>query len=105
MSFDPKNRPQITISLDAKVHEVATAQAKKLGYSVTGYVTLLFEAAYAARFGKSGDKELDQVVAGTLMLHGSGIDYAAIAKALGVTEETVEKVVGAWFDVRGEVAA
>ncbi len=103
MAFNPRTRTvekiKLTIEVDRRVETKLLEMGKKLGFSVAGCATVLFEAAYAARFGKdgSGDPELDAVVAATLILHGSGIDFTIIAKTLGTDEETVERIIGAWL--------
>lgn len=94
-----RKKTAIAIEVDERVTSKLEEMGKKFGFTATGCAMILFETAYAARFGKdgSGDRELDAMVAATLILHGSGIDFTIIAKTLGTDEETVERIVGAWL--------
>ncbi len=79
-----------------KLHEVA----KSKGYTATGYATLLYEAAFAARIGQERDApvtdvELDEQVRLVFACAGQG-DTAAIAKAIGIPPARVEKILKAW---------
>lgn len=89
-------RHQVNIDLDEKVYEKLTAMARERGYSTTAYAKILFDAAYAARHGKSGDIELDALVGCVVVLWGAQKDTATIAAALKLQESTVSRIVSAW---------
>ena len=78
------------------VNAALKAEAAKKGMSFSAYAATLLEVAWAARHGQSGDFELDRTVAGTLLLAGSGLDLDAIGATLGVSEDLVDKIVGAF---------
>lgn len=87
---------QINISLDPRVFERMGQEAAKAGLSRTAYAATLLNAAWAARFGKSMDPELDRVVSGVLLLNGIGYDAAKAAETLRVEPQVVEKILRVW---------
>lgn len=94
---------QLNISIDDKVHSNLSTMARDASMPVSTYAKVLFEAAYAARWNSSGDLTLDaKVGAAVVLFFGAKKDSATIAKALGVSEPLVEKIVSAW---RREVLA
>lgn len=84
--------------MSQKVAEIIEREARARGYSKAAYTTMLFEAAYAARFGKSEDAELTAKVELVLVLWGTSKDVTTIALAVGLSEVTVEKILKAWRD-------
>ena len=90
------NKRQITLMVGDKVHEQATKLAKTAGMSLTAYVTLLFEAAYAARCKETGDIDLDTAVSRVALLFGSEFDIAGIRQATGLSEVFVGRTISAW---------
>lgn len=73
-------------------------EAIRRGVSTTGFAIVLFEAVYAARAmpGGTGDSDLDAAVARSVILFANGLDTAAIAPAVGLSEPTVVKILDAW---------
>lgn len=96
-----------TRQINIKVSERVFAQLQKAGetagMSATAYGKVLFDAAYSARCKPTGDLDLDAQVSAALILHGSGMDFETISRALHCSEERVERIVGAWF-ARDEAA-
>ncbi len=97
---------QVTIKLLPKHHARLFEEAKRHGYALSTYAQLLFEAAFAARMGQLADKpatdaELDQQVRQALILAGIG-DRGAIAKATGLAEPVVAKILDGFAAVRRE---
>lgn len=91
---------QLNIDVPMKTYEAIERFAKAKGISTRAYSKALFDAAFAARCGVTGDRDLDAVVAGTLLLHGK-LDSSEIAATLGTTEATVEKIRRAWEQANG----
>lgn len=87
---------QLGLRVPAAVYKGLGAMADKAGTSRTGYAQLLLIAAYSARCAPSGDRDLDAAVGRVAVLWGEGLDTAAIAKAVGLSEPTVVRIVGAW---------
>lgn len=87
---------QINFKIDDKVKERLAVAAKAAGMSPTMYAKMLFEAAYAARHGATGDRDLDATVAAALILSGAELDSDEIARALKCSEETVTRIKSAW---------
>jgi len=56
---------QINFRVEGAMYRGLTKFANAQGQSVSGYAKLLFEAAYTARCGETGDKALDKAVAKT----------------------------------------
>jgi hypothetical protein len=91
---------QINLRVTPLVYRNMQKRAGEKGLSVGGYAKLLFEAAYAARVGREKempvtDADLDGQVRGVFCLAGE-FDTATIAKALGVPESLVVKVLDGW---------
>jgi len=89
----------ITLRVTGKAYQRLGQMARQRGYSATGYAHLLFEAAFAARIGQERgdpvtDAELDQQVRLVFACAGQG-DTAAIAKATGMPEARVERILHA----------
>lgn len=100
MVFRPAERKQFGIAVSATVHDGVAKRAAQLGMAPTSYAKLLFEAGYAARIGQErgeepADAELDEQVRLVFALAGQA-DTAAIAKATGVPEPRVVKILDAW---------
>ncbi|WP_210482724.1 hypothetical protein [Microvirga antarctica] len=95
----------LTVSVNERVYDELTSMAKKAGMSATAYAQALFLAAYSARCGVKDDPDLSDAVAGTLILHGAGLDSTAIAKTLGIAERDAVRIVTTWRDSRAKVAA
>lgn len=96
----------VTIKLLPKQHQRLHEEAKRHGYAPTTYAQLLFEAAFAARMGQladtpASDAELDHQVRQALILAGIG-DTTEIARATGLTEATVDRILTAWRELRRE---
>lgn len=84
---------QINISVDDRVHDKLGAMARERGYSLSAYAKMLFDAAYAARSGKSGDLELDALVGCVLVLSAAKKDIGVIAAALKLQDRTVTRII------------
>lgn len=87
---------QLTFSVDDKVYQRLTDMARQRDMSTGPYAKVLFEAAYAARHRQSGDPDLDARVGLAVVLLGAKQDSATIAKAIGLSEPTVLKIIDAW---------
>ncbi len=90
----------ITLTVDDRVYAKLTDMARKRSYTTTTYAQMLFDAAYASRVGVMSDVDIDAQIARAIILHGSKQDTAVIAKAVGLSESTVTKVIGAWRSER-----
>ena len=104
MAREPNKAPirrQINIAIDERVHTRLTAMAGDAGVPLSTYARTLFEAAYAARCGETGDHDLDATVAAALILTASGMDAEQIARALGTTEIVALRIVDAWREAAG----
>lgn len=88
----------VTLTIGDKVKENLARMAQARGMSTTGFAIVLFEAAYAARAmpGGTGDADLDAAVARAVILFANGLDTAAIAPAVGLSEATVVRILDAW---------
>lgn len=89
----------ITIKVAPKAHQRLHELGKPRGYSATAYAQLLFEAGFAARIGHErgapvSDHELDDQVRLVFACAGQG-DTAAIAKATGLPEPRVDRILQA----------
>ncbi|TIL30005.1 hypothetical protein [Mesorhizobium sp.] len=98
--FEPAERKQFAIQVSPKVFDAVTKRAREQGLTPTGYAKLLFEAGFAARIGQEraapvDDAELDRQVTLVFACAGHG-DVAAIKKATGVAEATIERILKAW---------
>jgi hypothetical protein len=99
-------RRQISISVSEKVHERLATLATAAGMSVTAYANILFDAAYAARVGTSMDRSIDTSVSRVVVLWGTGMDAAEIAKVIGFSTGWCAQVIDAWrAEIRGRTAA
>jgi len=97
----------VTLRISAKTRDrlSATAKAKGLG-STTAYAQMLFDAGYAARIGQEReeppvDRELDTQVRLVFACAGQA-DTAAIAKATGVPEPRVVRILEGFKALRRE---
>ena len=88
--------PLISFDISDKVAAQLSEHAKKHGYSRTAYAQMLFDAAYAARFGFHDDRDLKSKVELVLVLHAARLDSQVIAQAVGLSESTVERIKNAW---------
>jgi hypothetical protein len=89
-------RFQINFSVSKPVFDRLAKEAANHNIARGGYAKVLFNAAYSARFGETGDQTLDATVAAALLLHGAGLDASRIALALKCSEETVSRIVVAF---------
>jgi hypothetical protein len=92
---------QLNIKVDDKVLENLGKMARAASMPPSTYARVLFDAAYAARCGKSPDEDLNATVAAALILSGAELDSAAIARALKCSEATVVRISQAWRKFRG----
>lgn len=100
----PAPKRQINIWVDAKVYACLNDMARKASMPTGTLARLLFEAAYAARCGETGDHELDALVARVAFLWSAAVDVAASARMLGISEALVCRIRDAWrVEVAGEV--
>lgn len=96
----------LSIPVSQGQHRHLTAAAERLGYPASRYAALLFEAAYAARIGQEresppADRELDEQVRLVFALAGQA-STAAIARATGVPEHRVVRILDAWKSFGGK---
>lgn len=90
---------QVNFNVSAKAGETLEREAGARGYSRTAYAAMLFEAAFAARFGRENtDFELKAVIEMVLVLWGSKKETATIAAAVGLSEPSVERILKTWRD-------
>jgi hypothetical protein len=90
---------QINFSVDDRVYSKLEKMAAEKSMATSRYAAVLFEAAYAARCGfAQGDVELEAAVARSVLLGAAGSDTATIAKAVGLSEATVDRIRHAWRD-------
>lgn len=104
MAFQPAPKKQLNILVENKVFAGVEARAAKLGLKTSTYANLLFNAAYAVRVGQEretpvDDSELDEQVKLVFCLAGQA-DAAAIAKATGVKEPLVQKILDGFRQYR-----
>lgn len=105
-----KESEQITFNVTPKVKARLREGGEKLGYATGRYAKMLFEAGYAARIGQERDqppidRELDDQVRLVFALAGQA-DTKAIAKAVGIPEERVVRILDGWREVgKGEKPA
>jgi hypothetical protein len=90
----------ITVKLPPKAHQKLFEMGKARGYQPSAYAQLLFDAAFAARIGQErddpvSDADLDDQVRLVFALAGQA-DTAAIAKATGVPEPRVTRILEGW---------
>ncbi len=103
MKFHPRESRQFGIVVSLKVHENVCRRARELGLSATGLTTMFFDAGYAARIGQErddpvSDADLDEQVRLVFACAGQS-NTAAIARATGVPEARVERILAAWKTV------
>lgn len=99
------NPISITIKVPAAAHMKLHQMGKARAYKPSDYAQLLFDAAFAARIGQERgapvtDAELDQQVRLVFACAGQA-DTAAIAKATGVPEPRVVKILDGFRTIRG----
>lgn len=90
----------IPVKVTPRAHQRLHEMAKAKGYSASGYATLLYEAAFSARIGQERgdpvtDADLDEQVRLVFACAGQA-DTAAIAKATGIPEPRVVKILQGW---------
>lgn len=90
-------RRKVEFTLPEPLARKIEAAAKEKGQTFPAYCRILMEAAWSARCAPTGDRDLDATVSAVLILHGSGMDFDAIGRALKVDDAVVDKIVGAWF--------
>jgi len=93
-------KKQFGIAVSPQVYDGVARRAKAMGLSPTSYAKLLFEAGFAARIGHerqlpADDAELDEQCRLVFALAGQG-DTAAIAKATGIKEARVVRILDGW---------
>lgn len=96
----------ITLKVLPRMHQHMHEMGRKLGYTGTQYAELLLSATFAARVGQErreepSDRELDEQVKLVFACAGQG-STAAIAKATGVPEARVVKILEAWRTLKKE---
>ena len=64
----PVGKKYLNVAVNAKVYDRVQALAKAAGMPAGTFATLLFEAAYAARCGETGDVALDTAVSRVALL-------------------------------------
>lgn len=94
----------INLRVHPKVHHRLREMGKERGYTPTAYAHLLFEAAFAARVGQEKDApvtdaELDEQVRLVFACAGQG-NTSAIARATGLPEARVVRILDAWREAR-----
>lgn len=90
----------VNLKLHPKVYQRLHDMGKPRGYTPTAYAHLLFDAGFAARVGQVRgdlvtDAELDEQVKLVFACAGQG-DTAAIARATGLPEARVVRILDAW---------
>jgi len=97
----------VTIKVAAKAHQRLFEAAKARGYrSAAAYAQILFDAGFAARVGQERgepvtDDELDRQVRLVFACAGQG-DTAAIARATGIPEARVERILEGFRTLKRE---
>lgn len=94
----------INLKVHPKVYQQLHVMGKPRGYTPTAYAHLLFEAGFAARVGQEKDApvtdvELDEQVRLVFACAGQG-DTAAIARATGMPEARVVRILDAWREAK-----
>ena len=92
----PVVRKQFAFNVDERLYLKIVEQARQLDMSPTRYAQSLFEAAYAARHGNTGDPIVETVVGAALVLWGLKFDVPTIARNLNLTEPQVELLISRW---------
>ncbi len=92
----PVGKKYLNVAVNAKVYDRVQALAKAAGMPAGTFATLLFEAAYAARCGETGDVALDTAVSRVALLFGTGFDVTSICQATGLSAGFVERTTEAW---------
>lgn len=90
----------VTLKVLPRMHQRMHDMGRALGYTGTQYAELLLNAAFAARVGhergeEPTDRELDEQVRLVFACAGQG-STAAIAKATGVPEHRVVRILEGW---------
>jgi hypothetical protein len=96
----------VTLKVPPRMHQRMHEMGRTLGYTGTQYAELLLNAAFAARVGQErgeepSDRELDEQVKLVFACGGQG-NTAAIARATGVPEHRVVKILEAWRTLKNE---
>ena len=97
---------KITISIPGRAHDNLVDMARAASMPTVKYAELLFGAAYAARCGATGDRDLDAAVSRVALLFGArDFDTLDIAQRVGMSEAFVDRTISRWRDeVRGHAA-
>lgn len=95
---------KIDLRVHPKVYQRLREMGKPRGYTPTAYAHLLFDAGFAARIGQEKDApvtdvELDEQVRLVFACAGQG-DTAAIARATGIPEARVVRILDAWREAK-----
>jgi hypothetical protein len=97
------------VGITIKVPEVAKAtldrQATARGLSTSIWAGQVFDIGFAAICARERsmpitDADLDAIVGATLLLCSRDWNTAAIATGLGVSEETIARILDGWRDYR-----
>jgi hypothetical protein len=87
---------QVNFQVEDRVYVKLLELGQEQRLTATAYAKVLFEAAYSARWHKSGDIELEAKVGCALVLHAARRDTTEIAQALGLSESTVVRIIDAY---------
>lgn len=103
------SRRPLTLSLDSAVYAGLERRAQAMGRRVGDFALMLMEAAYSARVGierqqPAVDAEMDQAVRAVFCMAGQ-VEPASIAKATGLSRETVDNVLRGLNRVARETAS
>lgn len=104
---NPAGLKMVPLSLQIPAVAMATLEkaAEKKGFKPSHYAQMLFDAAFAVRVGIDKrqtplDRELDEQVRLVFAHAGQGTP-SAIARALGMPADRVERILAAWEHVAG----
>jgi hypothetical protein len=96
----------LTVSVTEKAKLTLQRQAAERGMSSPVWAGLVFDMGFAAVCAREKsmpitDRDLDAVVAGTLLLNSTNDwDTDEISRGLGVSEATVVRILDVWRDYR-----
>ncbi|OLP56651.1 hypothetical protein BJF92_11205 [Rhizobium rhizosphaerae] len=101
-------RPLVAMTIYVPEQALPTLdrQGRARGLSRTQWAGQLFDAGFAAACAREKsmpvlDSDLDAILGATLLLRArEGWDVPALAKALGVPEATIERILDGWSDYR-----
>ena len=105
MSFKPK-LVGLQISVTPKAKETLDRQARARGCSTALWASQLFDAGFAAACAREKsmpitDADLDAILGAALLLRArEKWDTASIAKAVGIPEHVVVRILEGWKEYR-----